>query len=217
MCLSFYLFIAGLILLSSLVDDFVHIRTLLADHPGNDHVGETEASGYAIIRGIVRSTIAGLLVAISMKLTSSYLVTPSPNIWDWLISDARSVLSPPVLPAELDVFSKPNQYTSLLVVLLVSTIYLYGTIRIGASVSAGHSLIRANLAVIFLVAVYMLIGVIPGFSLLLGAGLVVAFGLFVRVSVETAWRPKLYHKWLDRWDERRMRRVTISRDDGAGA
>ncbi len=179
MCLCFYLFIAGLILLSSLVDDFVHIRTLLADRPGNDQVREAEASGSAIIRGIVRSTIAGLLVAISMKLTSSYLVTPSPNIWDWLISDARSVLSPPVLPAELDVFSKPNQYTSLLVVLLVSTIYLYGTIRIGASVSAGHSLVRANLVVIFLVAVYMLIGVIPGFSLLLGAGLVVAvYGLF---------------------------------------
>jgi hypothetical protein len=96
MCLCFYLFIAGLILLSSLVDDFVHIRTLLVDRPGNDQVGEAEASGSAIIRGIVRSTIAGLLVAISMKLTSSYLVTPSPNIWDWLISDARSVLSPPV-------------------------------------------------------------------------------------------------------------------------
>jgi hypothetical protein len=114
-----------------------------------------------------------------MKLTSSYLVTPSPNIWDWLISDARSILSPAVAPAEWDVFSKPNHYTSLLVVFLVSIIYLYGTIRIGASVLAGHSFVRATLALIFLVAVYMLIGVIPGFSLLLGAGFVVAvYGLF---------------------------------------
>jgi hypothetical protein len=179
MCLCFYLFIAGLILLSSLVDDFVHIRTLLTERPGNDQMREAEASGSAIIRGIVRSTTAGLLVAISMKLTSSYLVTPSPSIWDWLISDARSVLSAPVAPAEWDVFSKPNHYTSLLVVVLVSTIYLYGIIRIGASVLAGHSFVRASLAVIFLIAVYMLIGVIPGFSLLLGAGLVIAvYGLF---------------------------------------
>ena len=141
MCLCFYLFIAGLILLSSLVDDFVHIRTYWRI-VRNDQVREAEASGSAIIRALSALLIAGLLVAISMKLRAPTRYT-FPNIWDWLISDARSVLSPPVLPAELDVFSKPNQYTSLLVVLLVSTIYLYGTIRIGASVSAGHSLVRA--------------------------------------------------------------------------
>jgi hypothetical protein len=179
MCLCFYLFIAGLILLSSLVDDFVHIRTALADHQGHEHVPEIETSGSAILRGIFRCTIAGLLVAICMKLTSFYLVSPSPNIWEWLITDARSVLALSVMPVEADSFSKPNQYTSMLVVFLVSAVYLYGTIRIGASVSAGHSLVRSHLAVVFLALVYMLIGFIPGFSLLLSAGLIVAcYGLF---------------------------------------
>lgn len=179
MCLCFYLFIAGLILLSSLVDDLVHLRSSLAESHTSGQLREADAYGSAIIRGIVRCTIAGLLIAISMKLTSFYLVAPSPNILDWLMSDAGAFLSPTVVPAEAESFSKPNQYTSLLVVFLVSAVYLYGTIRIGASVSKGYSPVRTNLAVIFLVLVYMLIGVIPGFSLLLGIGLIVAcHGLF---------------------------------------
>lgn len=172
MCLCFYLFIAGLILLSSMVDDFVHIRTVRADHHEYDQ--DTDASGSGIIRGLVRCSIAGLLIAICMKLESLYRVTSAPNIWYWLISDARAVLSLPVESVEWDGFSSPTHYTSLLVAFLVSAVYLYGTVRIGASSSAGGSLIRANSAIVLLVAAYMLAGVMPGFSLLLGASLIVA-------------------------------------------
>lgn len=179
MCLCFYLFVAGLILLASLVDDLVHTRILLADQKTNHHVREIEASGADILRCIVRCTIAGLLVAICMKLESLYLLTSANNILDWLISDARLALSLPDEPVTWERFSSPTHYTSLLVAFLVSAVYIYGTIRIGLTGSVVNAQFRTNLAVVFLVAAYMLVGVVPGFSLLLGAGLLIAFyGLF---------------------------------------
>lgn len=175
MCVCFYLFIAGLILLSSLVDDFVNIRIALVDCQGSDQLRDADASGYEIMAGIVRATITGLLIAICMKLESLYRVTSAPDIWNWLFADARSVLASPVEPVEWGGAPSPTHYTSLLVAFLASAIYLYGTIRIGISDSSRKSMIRANLAIVFLTAVYLLAGVFPGFSLLLGAGLIVAF------------------------------------------
>ncbi|MDO9641213.1 MAG: hypothetical protein Q7J44_22015 [Pseudotabrizicola sp.] len=176
MCFCFYLLIAGLILLSNLVDDFVNIRAALVDCQGNDDLREADASGYEIISGIVRCTIAGLLVAICMKLESFYRLTPYPDIWNWMLSDAQSVLLTPVEPVQWDRSPSPTHYTSLLVAFLVSAIYLYGSIRIGTS---GKPRIRANLAIVLLIAVYLVAGVIPGFSLILAGGLIVALhGLF---------------------------------------
>lgn len=179
MSLCFYLLIAGLILLSSLVDDFVQIRTVLAHHQRDDLLQEADATGARILKGIARSAIAGLLIAICMKLQTLYLVTSAPNIWDWLVSDMRSLLMYFADPVEWDELSSPTNYTSLIVAFLVSAVYLYATIRIGGSGLSENPASRATSAVLFLVAVYLLLGAIPGFSLLLGAGLIVAFhGLF---------------------------------------
>lgn len=179
MCICFYLFVAGLILLASLVDDVVHIRTVLGNQITKHDVREIDASGSGIVRCIVRCTIAGLLIAICMKIESLYRVTSAPDILDWMISDARLILLLPDEPVTWLHLSSPTPYTSLLVAFLVSAVYLYGTVRITGSGIVRRSMGRSNVAVVILIASYLLIGVIPGFSLLLGAGLVVALlGLF---------------------------------------
>jgi hypothetical protein len=179
MGLCFYLFIAGLILLSSLVDDFVQIRTVLVHHRRIDLLRDVDDTGSRILRGIIRCTIVGLLIAICMKLQTLYLVTSAPNILDWLIADTHSLFMDFADPVDWDELKSPTNYTSLIVALLVSVVYLYGTIRIGESGTARNSAIRATSAVAFLDTVYLLLGSIPGFSLLLGVGLIVAaHGLF---------------------------------------
>jgi len=179
MSLCFYLLIAGLILLSSLVDDFEKIRSVLAHHQRDDLLREADAAGGRILKGIARSAIAGLLIAICMKLQTLYLVTSAPNIWEWLLSDLRSLLMFSTHSFEWDELTSPTNYTSLIVAFLVSAVYLYATIRIVGPGLSGNPTSRATWAVVFLFAVYLLLGATPGFSLLLGVGLIVAFhGLF---------------------------------------
>ena len=180
MCLCFYLFIAGLILLWNLIDDFVAVQTVVAPRQGVGRSQDVDASGSIIMRGVVRCTIAGLLVAICMKLQSLYIVNSAPNILNWLIMDARSVLTQSEATVAWDEAITPTNYTSLLVAFLVSTVYLYGAVRIGPNGLSGISLVRATAAVALLVVVYLSIGAIDGFSLALGIALLVAvYGLFV--------------------------------------
>lgn len=179
MCLCFYLLVAGLILLANLVDDFTQVRSLLA-RQRRDEVGQdADVMGTRLLRGIVRSTIVGLLIAICMKVQSLYLLTSAPGIWAWLVSDTSTLLIQLGQPVQWDEFSAPNQYSSLIVAGLMVAVHLYGTIRIGASGSAKTSTIRATVAVVILLAAYLLLGAFPGFSLLLGAGVLIAcYGLW---------------------------------------
>ena len=180
MCLCFYLLIAGLILLWNLIDDFVAVQTVVAPRQGVGRSQVVDAIGSMIMRGVVRCTITGLLVAMCMKLQSLYIVNSAPDILTWLIMDARSVLSQSDATVAWDDASTPTNYTSLLVAFLVSTVYLYGAVRIGPNGLSGISLVRATAAVALLVVVYLSIGAIDGFSLLLGIALLVAvYGLFV--------------------------------------
>lgn len=173
MSICFYLLIAGLILLVSLVDDFVQIRTAITDHQ-NDPIPDGDAIGSRILKGIARCTIGGLLIATCMKLQTLYLATSAPNILEWLVSDARALLPRSVDPVQWDNVSSPTNYTSLLVVILVCGVYLYGKVRISTSGCVGNSTVRTTLIIVFQVAVYLLLGSIPGFSLLLVASVVVA-------------------------------------------
>lgn len=179
MSLCFYLLGAGLILLSILVDDFVEIRAGLTRDQRDDLYEEADAIGARILKGVARCAIAGLLIASCMKLQSLYLLTSAPNIWDWLVSDMRSVLIHFAEPVEWGEFSSPTSYTSLIVAFLVSAVYLYAMIRIVGTGLAGASVFWPTVAVALLAVVYLLIGMFPGFSMLLGAGLIVAaIGLF---------------------------------------
>lgn len=180
MCVCFYLLIAGLILLWNLIDDFVAIQTVVAPRQSVGRSQDVDASGSVIMRGVVRCTIAGLLVAMCMKLQSLYIVNSAPNILIWLIMDARSVLTQSDAMVAWDAAITPTNYTSLLVAFLVFTVYLYGAVRIGAIGLSGIPLVRVTAAITLLVVVYLSIGAFDGFSLLVGIALLVAvYGLFV--------------------------------------
>lgn len=179
MSLCFYLFIAGLILLSNLVDDFAHVCKASGQQPGLTPFGEAQSAGSRIMRGIVRASIAGFLVAMCMKLQSLYVVTTAPSIWQWIISDSCSIMTNFGTTVDWGDYSMPTHFTSLLVALMVGTVYLYAAIRIGITTPFQVPLARPTTAVVFLVLVYLLIGVVAGFSILLAIAIVVAvYGLF---------------------------------------
>ncbi len=179
MCLCFYLFVAGLILLCNIIDDFKEARTELAVREGNDRSPDVDAIGMKIMRGVVRCTIAGFLIATCMKLQSLYIVNSAPNILSWLVLDVRGALGHADSAVIWDEASTPTNFTSLIVLFLVLTVYLYGSIRIGAIGQVGWPITRATASVAFLVLVYFSMGVVDGFSLLLGIALILSvYGLF---------------------------------------
>ena len=92
MCLCFYLFVAGLILLCNIIDDFRLVQTDVATRQDTDRSPHVEAIRSKIMRGVFRCTIAGFLIATCMKLQSLYIVNSSANILSWLVLDARAAL-----------------------------------------------------------------------------------------------------------------------------
>lgn len=179
MCLCFYLFVAGLILLCNIIDDFREARTELAARQGNDRSADGDAIGMKIMRGVVRCTIAGFLIATCMKLQSLYIVNSAPDILSWLVLDVRGAFGQADSVVIWDEASTPTNFTSLIVLFLVLTVYLYGSIRIGAIGQGGWPITRATTSVAFLVLVYFSMGVVDGFSLLLGIALILSvYGLF---------------------------------------
>ncbi|MAM41212.1 MAG: hypothetical protein CL949_22515 [Erythrobacter sp.] len=179
MSLCFYLFIAGLVLLSNLVDDFAHISKALVQQKGLTPLDIARSTGSRIMRGIVRASIAGLLTAMCMKLQSLYVVTDAPNIAQWLLSDLKSILTSFGSAVDWGDYSMPTHFTSLLVALMVATVYLYGAIRVCITTPFHVPLARPTIAVLFLILAYLLIGLVTGFSILLAIAVFVAiYGLF---------------------------------------
>lgn len=179
MSLCFYLFIAGLVLLSNLVDDFAHTCKASGQQPGLTFFNEAQSAGSRIMRGIIRASIAGFLIAMCMKLQSLYVVTTSTSIWQWIISDFRSIMTNFDNAVDWGDYSMPTHFTSLLVALMVGTVYLYATIRIGVTTPFQVPLARPTIAVLFLALVYLLIGVVAGFSICLAIAIIIAvYGLF---------------------------------------
>ena len=176
MCLCFYVFFAGLILLSTLADDFGEIEEATRRQRGVDASREAQETGLRIMRGIFRCTISGLLIAICMKLQSLYVVTSATDIWSWLFTDMRSVLSDFSGPIDWGDYSMPTHYTSLLVTLLVCVVFLYGTVRVSLDRPFYVPLAAMTTTVVLLVTAYLLIGVFTGFSFLLGFA--VLLGIF---------------------------------------
>jgi hypothetical protein len=178
MCLCFYLFFVGLILLYTLVHDFWEI-----DHqPPFDYrrpQPDIVEIRLRIMRGIFRCTICGALIAACMKLQSVYLTTNAESILDWLFRDVLSVLSGKDAANDRMRFSTPTQYTSLLIALSSNVVFLYGLVRIGLG-SQFIAPLGKMVAVVTLTGIaYFLIGAFEGFSILLGASILLAiYGLF---------------------------------------
>lgn len=178
MCLCFYLFFVGLILLYTLVHDFWEI-----DHqPPFDYrrpQPDIVEIRHRIMRGIFRCTICGALIAACMKLQSVYLTTNAESILDWLFRDLLSVLAGQDAANDRMRFSTPTQYTSLLVALSANVVFLYGLIRIGLG-SRFIAPLGKMVAVVTLTGIAcILIGAFAGFSILLGVSVILAiYGLF---------------------------------------
>lgn len=179
MSLCFYLFIAGLVLLSNVADDFAQTIKHLARHSKAPPINTAQAVSMKIMRGVTRASIGGISIAMCMKLQSLYLTTDAPDIWQWLISDSSSVLTAIGSPVDWGNYSMPTHFTSLLVTLMVCTVYLYAVIRIGITPLFKVPLARPTSAILFLTLVYLLIGAVTGFSILLALSILASvYGLF---------------------------------------
>lgn len=178
MCLSFYLFFAGLILIYSVINDLSKIREAakLQTNSGWSNPSET---GFWVMRWVFRCTGLGLLIATVMKLQSSYLASNGTSIVAWVISDLSSILyERPEAQSRIS-YRMPTHYSSLLIAISTSFVFIYGVIRVGAGNHFKVSLWKMTAVVALLFASYLSIDAFSGFTVLMFAGLLIAiYGLF---------------------------------------
>jgi hypothetical protein len=196
MGVTFFLFFVGLILLFTLVADFWELVRESEIWSDGDFQHQTYQLGLKIIGGVFRCCVLGLLVAICMKLQSTFMLSSGATIVSWLVSDFLSVLGDHEKINDWFEYSMPTNYSSLLIVLATCTVFLYGTVRIHPAFCLQREVVRGRyrrklglmLAVItLLVIVYVLIGAIAGFSILLCIGLLTAVYGLINPSIDT-WR-----------------------------
>lgn len=179
MCISFYLFFAGLILLYSVAQDFGNIQPSDQDPEDAANQDVVREVGAKVMRAIFRCTVLAIFIAVCMKLQSAYLTSSGTNVARWLTNDMWAVFSSGNRPRSLGNYSAPNHFTSLLIVLSAIFVFLYGASKLRA---ADHSSIRLGMMVVtiaILSTAYLLIGAFTGFSMLLFAGVIIAtYALF---------------------------------------
>lgn len=180
MCLCFYLFFVGLILLYTMAQDLWKIEGKSYPGPHEDYQREVNEVGLRVMRGIFRCTVLGILIPICMKLQSFYLTSNAENIVAWLFVDMSSVL----MNGRDDVsagieYSMPTHYSSLIIALATCVVFLYGFIRLGVGSPFHVPLGKMAVVVVLLASSYLLIGAFAGFSILLMVGVLTAiYGLF---------------------------------------
>ncbi|TIR16635.1 MAG: hypothetical protein E5X33_28395 [Mesorhizobium sp.] len=178
MCLCFYLFYVGLILLYTIVHDFWGIREASKSRLEVGCRHEVDEVGLRVMRGIFRCTALGVLIAICMKAQSAYLASRGENIVAWLISDMTSVLYAGNDVSDRISYRMPTHYSSLLVVISTCVVFVYGSIRLGVGSRFQVPLWKMSAVVALLVVGYLLIDAFAGFSILLGVGVLLAiYGL----------------------------------------
>ena len=179
MCLCFYLFFAGLILLYSLVHDFWKVGGLSALSSNADFQSDIQEVGLRVMSGIFRCTVLGLFIAICMKIQSFYLTSNGENILAWLAGDISSVFHAADAGSGGNDFRMPTQYSSLLVAFATCVVFFYGSIRIDFGSRFNVRSKKMTAVVALLVAGYLSIGAFSGFSILLSIGMLLAmYGLF---------------------------------------
>ncbi|MCL8018190.1 hypothetical protein, partial [Streptomyces sp. AS02] len=76
-------------------------------------------------------------------------------------------------------FSTPNQYTSLLIVIITVFTFAYALSQVGLVRRSGNARVKMAGCVLSLVIAYTAIGMVNGFSIILGLSiLLAAYGLF---------------------------------------
>nr|WP_245337537.1 hypothetical protein [Shinella sp. HZN7] len=170
MSVCFYIFFVGLILLYTIAYDFQKISERLKASKVVDHRNEMAEVGLKLMNAIFRCAILGTLVAICMKVQSSYLTSPDQNIVAWLIKDMSSAFHDRKYVSEEGGFVMPTHYSSLLIVTSSCIVFLFGSVRINAGRHSRARLRKMSAIVFLLVAGYLLIGTFTGFSILLSVG-----------------------------------------------
>lgn len=178
MCLCFYLFFAGLILLHTMVHDLWKIGETSKTRPEVEYRYELDELGLRVMRGIFRCTVLGVLVAICMKAQSSYLTSNGENIVDWLAGDMSSAWYEHKDVSNGFGYRMPTHYSSLLVAISTCVVFLVASIRLSAGRRYRMLLWKMSAVVGLLVAAYLLLGAFTGFSILLGIGVLLGiYGL----------------------------------------
>lgn len=178
MCLCFYLFFVGLILLHTVVHDLWRIGEASKSRPDADYQHELNETSLRVMRGIFRCTVLGVLIAIVMKVQSAYLTSRGENIVAWLVNDMASAFYGREEVSAGFNYRRPTHYSSLLVAISTCFVFLYGSIRLGVERRFCMPLWRMSAVVALLVAGYLLIDAFAGFSILMGIGVLVAiYGL----------------------------------------
>ena len=176
MCLCFYLFFVGLILLYTLVLDLWEAKN--RDHAGSQDV-DSEIVSLQIMRGIFRCCILGILIAVCMKLQSFFVTSSGTNIVEWLARDMLSAFNAGEALRDETNYSRPTHYTSLLIAIAACVPFLYASVRLGFGSQHHWAWAKMATVVALLVIGYLLIGSFAGFSVLLFLSVSVAmFGLF---------------------------------------
>jgi len=178
MCLCFYLFFAGLILLYAVVDDLWKIGHASKNRQDVDFQRDLNEAGFWVMRSVFRCTVLGVLIATVMKLQSSYLASNGMNIVGWLGNDLSSALYGQADVGRRFSYRLPTHYSSLLIAISTCVVFLYGAIRLGVRSRFQGPLRKMSAIVVLLVASYLLTDAFPGFSILLGVGVLFAiYGL----------------------------------------
>lgn len=178
MCLCFYLFFAGLILLYSVVDDLRKIREALKSRSDVQRDLDLNEAGFTVIRWVFRCTILGLLIATVMKLQSSYLASDGTNIATWLVRDLSSAVYERANAGNRFSYRLPTHFSSLLIAISACVVFLHGAIRLGVGLQSQVPLWKMSAVMTLLVASYLLLDAFSGFSVLLGVGVLLAtYGL----------------------------------------
>lgn len=188
MSLCFFLFFAGLILLHTLAHDLSELAGTTGFRQHAEGSRDAEEIGLRVLCGTFRCALLGVLVAICMKLQSSYVTSNAESILIWLRGDLVSVLEAGDALDEEFAYVRPTHYSSLLVAVAACFVFLHCALRLQTVWKHQEDISRyqcrgilglmlAEMAL--LVAGYLLIGVFAGFSILLGIGLLPAiYGLF---------------------------------------
>lgn len=179
MCLCFYLFFAGLILLYTMVHDLWRIAEESKTRQELEYLHELNELGMRLMRGIFRCTILGISVAICMKAQSAYLASDQENIVRWFVGDLSSTFFHNPEISNRFGYRMPTHYSSLLVAISACVVFLYGSIRFGRTSPFQLPLWKMSAVVALLFVSYLLIGSFVGFSILLGIGALLGiYGLY---------------------------------------
>lgn len=174
MSICFYMFFSAMILVYSIVQDFGKIRDAMTRVKDTDCRQEASLIGARMMREIFRCTVLAVLVAVCMRIQSTYLASSETNIVQWLIGDMASILNASEKAASLGDYSAPNHFSSFLIVLSAVFVFTYGASRLDVGFRLHNPLWMMAATIGLLVVGYLLIGAFAGFSILLGFAVLLA-------------------------------------------